>query len=337
VVYWFPGNQNGTTPSTLIQAVDGTVYGIAEAGGTFNRGTIFQLTPDGTATAVHAFTGPDGASPSTLIKADDGTFYGMTSYGGENGVGTLFQTATDGSFTVVSSFAGDPMLFAAVSRGLLQASDGSIYGTTTRGGAYGYGAIFRVTSDGTVAIVYSFSGHGADGAEPITLIQGMDGNFYGTAYYGGSRGTGSAFRMTPDGTVDTLAEFAYPPTNFIQTTDGAFYLTSGNDVFRMTADGVATRVHTFALSEGYGPAGLMQAADGNLYGTCSFGPTGYVGSLFRMTLGADVTVLHAFSQDSDGANPHAAPIQTTDRYLYGTTQNGGGPGKAGVVFRFALP
>ncbi len=66
-------------------------------------------------------------------------------------------------------------------------------------------------------------------------------------------------------------------------------------------------------------------------------PTGYEGSLFRMTLDGDVTVLHAFTRDVDGANPHAAPIQTTDGRLYGTTWNGGGPSKAGVVFRFTLP
>jgi uncharacterized repeat protein (TIGR03803 family) len=149
--------------------------------------------------------------------------------------------------------------------------------------------------------------------------------------------------MTLDGAITRVngdLGFHLTRSSMIQASDGNFYLPKSNfsnDVVRMTTDGDVTLVHTFVASEGSGPRGLMQAADGCLYGTTRLnGGDRSRGTAFRMTLDGDVTVLHRFS-DEEYWEPNDAPIQARDGHLYGTTSSGGGPGKQGIVYRLALP
>jgi uncharacterized repeat protein (TIGR03803 family) len=163
------------------------------AGGVNGGGTVFKLTPGGTLTTLHSFgsTG-DGADPYAggLLQAADGNFYGTTARGGAHyGAGTVFKIGAAGNFSRVYSFCSQPHCTdgAYPYSGLVQGTDGNFYGTTTRGGAHGYGTVFELTPEGTLTTLHSFGG--ADGAFPsATLVQGTDGAFYGTTTDGGIGG-----------------------------------------------------------------------------------------------------------------------------------------------------
>jgi uncharacterized repeat protein (TIGR03803 family) len=185
--------------------------------------------------------------------------------------------------------------------GVIQGNDGNLYGTTYFGGGSGFGTVFKVTPSGTETVLYSFAG-GSDGEHPYAgVIQGSDGNFYGTTYQGGANGYGTVFKITPSGTETVLYSFA-----------------GGS-------------------SDGANPeAGLTQGSDGNFYGNTYLGGAGNLGTVFEITPSGTETVLHAFAGgSSDGANPSANLIQSSDGNLYGSTGAGGTSGD-GTFFKVAL-
>jgi len=155
-----------------------------------------------------------GANPiSALIQGRDGNLYGTTVNGGTNGRGTIFKVTTNGVFTSLFSFNGTNG--ANPFGGLLQNSNGLLFGTTSYGGigyngaaSSGNGTIFSITTNGALQTLYQFSG-GIDGWNPswAKLVQGADGNYYGTTFRGGTNGTGSAFQITPGGTFSSLLSF----------------------------------------------------------------------------------------------------------------------------------
>jgi uncharacterized protein (TIGR03437 family) len=200
----------------LIQASDGNFYGTTSLGGIFPNdalsgapngyGTVFKITPGGALTTLYRFCSmggscADGEDPSgALIQASDGNFYGITLGGGANARpygGTVFKITPGGTLTTLYSFCALANCADGNSpyAGLIQASDGNFYGTTSGGGAHGYGTVFRITPGGTLTTVDSFDG--ADGASPLAgLIQASDGNLYGTTYEGGAYGSGTVFKLT---------------------------------------------------------------------------------------------------------------------------------------------
>jgi uncharacterized repeat protein (TIGR03803 family) len=282
--------------SPLIQVADGTFYGTTSSNAAY--GEVFRMTPDGSIALVHVFGPPfpNGANPyAAVIQADDGTFYGTTQFGGlPPGFGTVFQIIPGDpvhTFSVLHRFTGADGKQPVAA--LIQASDGTFYGTTVGGGDFNLGTVFQMTNDGVFTVVHSFTG--ADGAGPLAaLIQATDGTFYGTTVGGGDFNLGT--------------------------------------VFQMTNDGVVTVVHSFTSADGAGPlAALIQATDGTFYGTTASGGDFNLGTVFQMTNDGVVTVVHSFTGD-DGANPYAALLQADDGYLYGTTYSGGASGM-GVVFR----
>ncbi len=306
---------DGTDPSAgLIQATDGNFYGTTNGGGANgDNGTVFRITPDGALTTLHSFAGTDGALPYGLIQATDGNFYGTTVGGGANGDGTVFRITPDGTLTTLHSFAGTDGAYLRA--GLIQATDGNFYGTTVGGGANGDGTVFRITPDGTLTTLHSFAG--TDGASPYAgLIQATDGNFYGTTTYGGISnsckdvtfsGCGTVFRITLDGTLTTLHSFC----SLTNCTDGTEPL-----------------------------AGLIQATDGNFYGTTTYGgetnsckdvTSSGCGTVFRITPDGTLTTLHSFDI-TDGDFPYAGPIQAIDGNFYGTTLGGGANPDYGTIF-----
>src|SRR5664280_299312 len=156
---------------------------------------------------------------------------------------------------------------------LIQAADGNFYGTTAGGGINGNGAVFRMTTNGAVSGVYSFTG-GSDGVNPYAaLVQGTDGNLYGVTYSGGDYGNGTVFKVSTNGAFNVLHQF-----------------TGG-------ADGA------------YSDAALMQGADGNLYGVASRGGAHGDGTVFRMAADGTVTTLYSFTGGNDGNLPEAALVQ----------------------------
>ncbi|MGO8671962.1 MAG: choice-of-anchor tandem repeat GloVer-containing protein, partial [Capsulimonadaceae bacterium] len=298
---------DGAEPTDLIQATDGTFYGLTAEGGTASEGTLFQLDPLGNETILHTFgdgtVANDGSVPCGLILANDGNFYGTTTYGGSTtgtdptgyGYGTVFRMTPDGVVTILHSFGDGSVANDAAKpkAGLVQATDGNFYGTSLAGGSAGVGTVFRVTPSGGVTILHSF-GDGSvenDGTQPIaTLIQGTDGKLYGTTEAGGAAGYGTAFSMSISGGETVLHSFA----------DGS-----------VPSDG----------SEPWAP--LLQASDGDFYGTTVAGGLAFdQGTVYRMDSFGNVTILHSFGDGTvefDGMNPEAGLVQGSDGNFYGAT------------------
>ena len=309
-VYTFSGTDGLGPEAALIQGTDGNFYGTTagEYGETRGdaepsiNGTVFQLTPGGVLTTLHVFAGSDGAHPmAPLVQMPDGTLYGTT--GGYGGPVTIFSLATDGSnFTeIVQGSATEGITNAYLTLG----ADGNLYGTDRQGGSNGYGAIFQLVPGGAVTILYSFQG-GSDGEFPNgPLIQATDGNFYGaTGAGGGSGDQGTIFRISPAGAYAQIFSFA--------------------------ADG----------SQGTGPNGLVQASDGNLYGTCNQGGNVNdlpVGTVFRIGLDGTFTKLVDIAETTLPVDVVSSLTIGPDGALYGTGKEGGGSNTgAGGVFRIGL-
>src|SRR6266540_2782800 len=180
VVTSFAQAPNGLSPSAgLIQASDGSFYGTTTDGGTRSCcGTVFRVNAAGTLTTFQSFTGRVGAGPNGLIQASDRRFFGTARHGGAIGYGTVFKMDAAGTLTTLHSFTGSDGAFP--SAGLIQASDGSFYGTTSaERGASNEGTVFKIDAAGTLRTVHSFTG--SDGSIPNSLIQTSDGrSFYGT-------------------------------------------------------------------------------------------------------------------------------------------------------------
>jgi uncharacterized repeat protein (TIGR03803 family) len=173
----------------------------------------------------------DPINPSRIglfAQGRDGNLYSTTQFGGANGFGTVFQLTPSGSITVLHSFDGTNG--AQPSGGLTLGTDGSLYGTTAAGqSGTVYGTIFKITTGGTFTVLHSFNGN-TEGLQPLAApIQGTDGNFYGTTSNGYNAVFGTAYKMTPSGTVTVLHTFDTTlryPYALIQGTDGNFYGTT---------------------------------------------------------------------------------------------------------------
>jgi uncharacterized repeat protein (TIGR03803 family) len=291
----------------LVQGTNGDLYGTSYG---FD-GNVFKITLEGTLTDLQPMYRGIGTYPfAGLIEADDGNFYGTASEGGSDGGGTVFKITPDGILTPIYSFCIPSVCAGGFHpiAGLVQATNGDFYGTALHGGVNGYGTVYKVTPGGTGTTLYSFCSQSdcADGESPkAALIQGIDGNLYGTTYAGGVKGDGTVFKITPSGALTTLYAFCSQSN----CTDGA------NPV-----------------------AALVQGTDGNFYGTTYAGGANGDGTLFKMTPDGTLTTLYTFCSQSnctDGSEPAASLIQGTDGDFYGTTDSGGlyGPG---TVFRLSV-
>ncbi len=248
-LYSFVGPPNdGEWPEAgLVQGSDGNFYGTTYYGGTSTNcgplgcGTVFRISPGGTYTNLYSFAGSpnDGANPkATLVQGADGNFYGTTFKGGTNclscGPGTVFRISPSGSETNLHSFFGSANFAtndgSLPEAGLVQGSDGNLYGTASVGGQRGWGTLFRINPSGTYTSLYSFLGYPNDGAYPDAgLVQGSDGNFYGTTGGGGTSDNGIVFWISPSGTYTTLYSFVAsddettePYGTLVQGRDGNF-------------------------------------------------------------------------------------------------------------------
>lgn len=300
VLHDFGNAGDGDHPQAgLIEDSSRNLYGTTVDGGTYNGGTVFKLAPDGTETVLYAFGagGSDGGYPSSaLLRDKQGNLYGTTVYGGVYSGGTVFEFASDGTETILHSF-GDGGDGAHPYCKLIQDSSGNFYGTTTHGGANGYGVVFKLATDGTETVLYSFAG-GTDGKRPVAgVIKDKAGNLYGTTAYGGL-GWGTVFKLASDGTETVLYRFA-------------------------------------GAGDGAGPiAGVLIDKKGNLYGTTVQGGNGCdygCGTVFKLTSSGKEIVLHAFTE-TEGADPMAPLIADKKGKLYGTAFSAG-PYGYGTVFK----
>jgi len=333
---------DGSEPyASLIQGSDGNFYGTTELGGA-NRfyGTVFKLTPSGTLTTLHSFCSvgnpsawdcTDGADPySGVIQSPDGNFYGTTDFGGANpkgiplGPGTVYQLTPSGGLATLYSFCSvhDPGTYNCLDgrcpyAGLIQGSGGNFYGTTNaygpfnEGGATGTsgGTVYQLTPSGRLTTLYSFCSQGGeactDGFDPYSgVIQGSDGNFYGTTEGGGANNRGTVFKLTPSGALTTLYSFCSvrdrrrdpcldgeePHSGVIQSGNGKFYGTTpqggansdrasdiyGGTVYQLTPSGKLTTLYSFCSHGG------EACTDGNFYGTTWGGGANSDGTVFEV-------------------------------------------------------
>jgi len=288
---------------------------------------------------LYEFDGANGEGNPvvSLVQGRDGNFYGTTS--ASTGPGAVFRINPAGELTTLYSFCSQPNCADGESPygGLLLATDGNFYGTTYEGGSNpSCGTIFRITPQGMLTTLHNFTG--LDGSNPIEpLIQGSDGDFYGTTPIGGSN-AGVLFKITSTGEFTLLYDFgngdngAFPHGTLIQARDGNFYGTTyEGTVFRYRLDGTLTTLYHLS----YLKAGLLEASDGNFYGTTyqgGFGCNGYgCGTVFKITPGGRLSTVHFF-QGTDGAESQAPLIQATDGNLYGMTASGGA-NNVGTIYR----
>ena len=291
----------------------------------------------------------DPMNPTPLgsgAQGRDGLYYSTTALGGTVKYGTAFKITTAGSLTKLFDFSY-PTPAASPAGGLMLGTDGNYYGTAAGGGTSLSGVIFKITSAGTLTVLWNFTG-GTDEGNPLSApVQGMDGNFYGVnqGVYSGTYG--AAYKMTPAGVVTTIHAFGYTdgatPQALTLATDGNFYGvaksggTSGlGVVFKMTPSGTVTVLHNFAggTTDGSLPIGaLAQANDGNFYGVTYLGGASNLGTLFKVTSKGVFTLLHSFAgfAQADGSLPLAAPILGTDGNLYGSAE--GGSKNSGMLYK----
>ena len=297
--------------AALIQATDGNLYGTTP----FPSGTVFKVTLSGRETVLSSSFFAQIFAP--LVQGTDGNFYGSTVNGGPNANGSIFKITPSGTVTTLYTFCGQSDCGAYPYAGLVQSTDGNFYGTTPYGGTNNGGTVFKITPSGTLTTLYSFCSQGddcSDGSQPYAgLVQGTDGNFYGTTYYGGP------------GTCDNPSHGTV----------------SCGTVFKITPTGALTTLHSFVSTDGGNPdAGLVEGTDGNFYGTTPYGGANGTndGTIFKITPSGTLTSLYSFCSESgctDGGQPNAALIQDSNGLFYGTTE-WGGSGNYGTIFGFAV-
>jgi uncharacterized repeat protein (TIGR03803 family) len=307
ILYSFSGGADGQQPwAGVVRDDSGNTYGVATFAGSNENcgpsgcGTVFKLTSDGTFSVIHNFNSDDGANPaSDLIRdADTGDLYGTTLGGGSGGAGTIFKLTQGGTLTTLHAFNGTDG-FNPEGR-LVRDNKGNLYGTAYGGGANNKGVVYKLSAKGKLKLLHSFAGGANDGWNPTNggLAMDRDGTLYGMTQFGGTNDYGIIFRIARDGTFTLMHSFIggndgrYPATGLITDKSGNVY-------------------------------GTTQGGGGN--NSCTYG----CGTVFKMTPGGTVTVLHAFQGGSDGANPLSQLLRTKSGTLYGTTNDG----SKGTVFK----
>ena len=322
--------------------VAGTVLVMGAAAASWAQGQTYAKK------VIYSFAGgSDGADPlAGLVRDAASNLYGTTYAGGDYGSGTVFKLDTTGKEAVLHSFSGGPDGGYPYA-GLILDAAGNLYGTADAGGAHNYGVVFEVPAGGAEGVLYSFTGTGGDGADPLAgLVRDAAGNLYGTTASGGASGLGTVFKVSAGGAETVLHSFTggsdgeYPEAGLVQDGVGNLYGTtfaggaSGfGTVFKIDAQGNETVLYSFrgGADGEYPSAGLVRDAAGNLYGTTNSGGSSGGGIVFKISSAGKETVLHSFKGGKDGEYPYASVIRDAAGNLYGTTYGGGASGW-GTVF-----
>lgn len=322
----------------------------------FDSGTVFKLSKSGSNySIVRIFGGASGEAvqPNSLVISG-GSLYGTTERGGVYDGGTVFRMNLDGtSYGLLWEFGANES-DGLLPNGVLAASDGRLYGTTSSGGNAGAGTVFALSKGGTGRTVLRHFGAAVDGAVPqANVIEGADGRLYGTTFEGGAWTFGTVFRMNKDGSgysilvhfgADStdarfpLGALALDETGTLFGTTQSGGLHDAGTVFRVGTLGanyaVLRSFSTVELDARYVRSGLVLGANGLLYGTSPAGGAFEFGTAFRLAKdGSDFAIIHSFSGGGrDNADP--GTLLRTAEGLFGTTSFGGALG-AGQIFRIS--
>jgi uncharacterized repeat protein (TIGR03803 family) len=336
----------GLPYSDLLEASDGAFYGRT---GFVGLGIFYRMSKAGKLTTLFSFQSTNiAANGSLLIQARNGSFYGACqSVGSTNLHGAIFKFDLSGVSAPLIFFDGTNG--SSPSAKLVEAADGTFYGTTRFGGTYGKGTVFRITPAGDFSSLLSFDGR--NGIGPSAIVQSSDGTVYGVAGGGGDSGIGTFFEMTAAGEVKNVVSFgnfdgAFPSPGLVQASDGTLYGTAtkggrfdNGTIFKLSPSGAFSTFLSFdnGLTRGT-PSSLAIGGDGNLYGSTSLGSSGD-GLAFKVTPSGILSALHSFGF-SDGHYPSGPLTLGSDGFFYGITSDGGGPAFppfywAGTAFRMS--
>ena len=353
----FSHSDDATQPTSLIQGLDGCLYGTT-SGDRLTNGTVFKLTRGGELTVLASFdpSGTNGCCPGTLVQAADGSFYGSnagldgsTSAGSPGGV---FHLGMNGELRTIFRFSQSRQR----ARVLIFGTDGTLYGTTSSGGSFGYGTVFKLTPAGEHTTLFSFAR--TNGLNPTSLVRSDDGTLFGTTSdWISVNAPDTVFKLSPSGEFTQISSSfeggPRRPWALTLGTDGNLY---GADraggpnrfgsFFRITPTGTLTTLAEFDGTNGWDPDRLIQGADGNFYGVAVAGGAdtvgwvssdgGYIGSgsgtIFKATPTGELTRL-ASLQEMPG-DDILGFVASNDGVFFGVRTSGGPPEPAGV-FRVA--
>jgi uncharacterized repeat protein (TIGR03803 family) len=338
---------NGAAPTTsLVQGLNGNLYGTTNGGGKYGGGTIFQVTPAGKLTTFYNFCAKtncaDGKSPQgALLLAADGNFYGTTDEGGANcvssgGCGTVFKITPTGQLTTLYNFCAKGGTLCSDGQNpqapLIEATDGNLYGTTFYGGnATDSGTFFKITTAGKLTTIHTFCSEGGtvctDGAGPNGVVQDAEGNFLSTAY-GGGIGDFSKF-------VGLIWEIIFKlsgiltPYDFCKDPNCADGARSQAPLawYPSAFSGSADLYSQEAMPDG------QTTSTQEFYGTTSGGGANLGGTVFNFSSTGTYKVVYSFcakAKCADGAFPRSPVLEGTDGNLYGTTVGGDGNTKCPI-------
>jgi uncharacterized repeat protein (TIGR03803 family) len=292
VLHSFGGGADGANPHAGLIDVNGELYGTTGDGGEHGEGSLFEVSPSGAESVLYSFgASGDGTTPLAGLIYVNGALFGTTYFGGANGSGTVFEVSPPRAESVLHSFGS---LGGSPEADLIDVN-GELYGTMPQGGSNGdyFGYVFKIGTSGQESHVYQFKG-GNDGAYPLASLIDVNGDLYGTTFYGGgTRGTGC---------IGSLG---------------------CGTVFKIAKSGMESVIYRFrGGADGAGPEGGLVDVNGDFYGTTTRGGAVNGGTVFEVSPSGVESVLHSFGVGTDGATPQAGLIDMNG-LLYGTTSFGG--------------
>jgi len=338
----------GYSPIGVMLAGDGLIHGATLGGGEFGYGTVYRVDAGRRIRVLHSFSQKSGdgwmtSAPPT--EGDDGALHGVTFRGGAADLGVAYRLDVDGRWEVLHSFGVSGDDGYGCQAGLLRASDGQLYGASGLGGAHGGGVIFRLGKDGIVTPLWQLGRPGEPGDVRDALIEGADGQLYGTSVDGGVDRWGTVFSLARDGSDRrVLHSFEYateslPGASLVQGTDGFLYGTTQGGgahgrgcVYRLATDGSEYRVlHDFkGPMDGFRAASpLLELEPGVFVGTTSQDNVQIEGgALFVVTADGRFQGLRRFGRKvlhgvPDGASPRGAMCRLPSGGFVGACGTGG--------------